>query len=50
MNRFALTMLVGFVALLMLSGIVYTFSKCGAKSFLLGSGAGYAALSGMCDE
>jgi hypothetical protein len=50
MNRFALAMLVGFVVLLMLSIIVFTFSKCGTKTFFLGNGATYAAATGMCDE
>ena len=50
MNRFALVMVTGFISVLMLSGLAYTFSKCGAKTFFLGSGAGYAAMSGMCDE
>ena len=50
MNRFAFIMMAGFVSVLILSNVAYTLSKCGAKSFLLGSGATYAALSGMCDE
>ncbi len=50
MNRFALVMMTSFIALLMLSSIAYTFSKCGPKAFLLGNGAFYAAMSGMCDE
>jgi hypothetical protein len=29
--------------------ITYTFSKCGAKAFLLGNGGLYAAASGLCD-
>ena len=50
MNRFALTMLIGFVAALMLSVLVFTFSKCGTTAFFLGNGATYAAATGMCDE
>lgn len=39
--------------LFMIFGIassVYTFSKCGMKSFFLGNGGFYAAMSGMCDQ
>lgn len=50
MNRFALAMLVGFVALIGLSVTVVTFQKCGWKTFLLGKSAGAAAMMGMCDE
>jgi hypothetical protein len=50
MNRLAVVMMVGFFALLGLSATFYTFSKCGTKAFLLGNGATYAAMSGMCDE
>jgi hypothetical protein len=28
---------------------VYTFKECGARAFLLGNGALYAAVSGMCE-
>ena len=38
MNRFALVMMTSFIAVLMLSSIAYTFSKCGPRAFLLGSG------------
>jgi hypothetical protein len=34
----------------MIFGISYTFSKCGAEAFFMGNGAGYAAISGMCDR
>jgi hypothetical protein len=50
MNRFALGMMISFVVLLMLSASAYTFSKCGWKALFLGNGAGFAAVSGMCDE
>lgn len=50
MNRFALTMLVGFVTLIGLSVTVFTFQKCGWNTFLLGNGAGMAAMTGMCDK
>jgi len=50
MNRFALIMLIGFFAALLLSVIVFTFSKCGTKAFFLGNGAINAAVTGMCDE
>jgi hypothetical protein len=50
MNRFALVMMAGFVALLGLSAAVYSFQKCGAKAFLFGNGALYAAASGACEE
>ena len=29
--------------------MVITIQKCGAKTFFLGNGATYAAMSGMCD-
>jgi hypothetical protein len=32
-----------------IAAFVYTFNKCGAKTFLLGNGGLYAAASGMCD-
>lgn len=50
MNRFAFVMMAGFVIMLMLSASAYTFSKCGWKALFLGNGAGFAAVSGMCDE
>lgn len=50
MNRFALFMMIGFVAILGLSVTVVTFQKCGWKTLLLGNGAGAAAMMGMCDE
>jgi hypothetical protein len=50
MNRFALSAMIGFVVLIVLSVTVVTFQKCGWKTFLLGNGAGAAALMGMCDE
>ena len=50
LNRFALVAMTGLIAVLMLSGLAHTFSKCGVKTFFLGSGAIYAAMSGMCDE
>lgn len=41
-----------FVVFLVLgiASAVFTFQKCGTRAFLLGNGAGYAALSGMCDQ
>lgn len=30
--------------------ITYAFSKCGVEALLLGDGAVYAAVTGMCDE
>lgn len=50
MNRFSVVMLIVFVALLWLSAVFYTFQKCGWKTFLLGNGAGAAAVMDMCDE
>lgn len=50
MNRFALTLMIAFVAVIGLSVTVVTFQKCGWKSFLLGNNAGMAAMTGMCDE
>jgi hypothetical protein len=32
-----------------LAAISFTFSKCGAKTFILGNGALAAAATGMCD-
>ena len=29
---------------------IFTFQECGARALLLGDGAMYAAVSGMCDE
>lgn len=50
MNRFAATMVVGFAVFLALSMAVFTFQKCGAYTFLLGKGAGMAAMTGVCDK
>jgi hypothetical protein len=50
MNRFALVMAVGFLALLIIGSIVFTFKECGARAFLFGNGALYAAASGACEE
>lgn len=41
---FVLTIAVG------VAGMAFTFSKCGSKALLLGSGAFAAAAMGMCDE
>lgn len=32
-----------------ISSMVFVLDKCGPKAFLLGDGAMYAAMSGMCD-
>lgn len=50
MNNFAFVAMAVFVAILLLSVVSYAFVKCGPKAFLLGNGAVYAAMSGMCDE
>lgn len=49
MNRFAIVMVVGFVTLLGLSALVFSFKECGWKTFLYGNGAVYAAATGACD-
>lgn len=50
MSRFAIAAVLGFVVLLGLSAVAGTFKECGWKALLLGSGAGMAAMAGMCDE
>jgi hypothetical protein len=43
-----------FIAVLLIivgvSSLVYTYSKCGNKTFFLGNGGVFAAASGMCDK
>ena len=50
MNRFALFMMVAFVALIGISVTVMTFQKCGWKTFLYGKSASLFAISGMCED
>ncbi len=50
MNRFAIVMMAGFVTLLGLGALAFSFSKCGWKTFLYGNGAVYAAATGACDK
>jgi hypothetical protein len=52
MNRTpAWTYVVGLVFLLMaITSIGFTWSKCGAKTLLLGNGGFYAAVLGLCEE
>lgn len=50
MNSFAFKMMAGFIAFLALSTLVFTFQKCGWNTFLLGNGAGMAAMTGVCDK
>jgi hypothetical protein len=50
MNRFAFFMMTGVIALIGLTVMITTFQKCGWKALLLGNGAVYAAMTGMCDE
>lgn len=50
MNRFALTLMAGFILLLGISSTVFVFKECGARAFLFGNGALYAAISGACEE
>jgi hypothetical protein len=38
-----------FAVVMGLSTLSYTWSKCGAKTFILGNGGFAAAATGMCD-
>lgn len=33
-----------------IAAAIFTFQECGAKALLLGNGAPYAAMTGMCDQ
>lgn len=50
MNRFALLMMIGFVALIGFSVTFVTFQKCGWKTFLYGKSASLVAISGLCED
>jgi hypothetical protein len=51
MNPLAFFAMVGFVLLLGIGTIAYTFSKCDQYAFALGEAAGMSVLiTGMCDK
>jgi len=49
MNRTLIAILIAVWAVIAISAIVYTFQQCGARTFLLGNGGFFAAMTGMCD-
>ena len=50
MARWIMGVCMVIAVVLALSASAYTFSKCGAKTFILGNGALAAAATGMCDQ
>ena len=49
MPRWIIGMWMVIAVVLGLAATSFTFSKCGAKTFILGNGALAAAATGMCD-
>jgi hypothetical protein len=49
MPNWIVVMLMVIALVLGLAAISFTFSKCGAKTLILGNGALAAAATGMCD-
>lgn len=49
MPNWIVVMLMVIFLVIGLGGVAFTFSKCGAKTFILGNGGLAAAATGMCD-
>lgn len=49
MPRWIFVMWIVLIMVLSLSALTYTWSKCGAKTLILGNGGFAAAVTGMCD-
>lgn len=49
MPNWIVVMLMVIFLVIGLGGVAFTFSKCGAKTLILGNGGLAAAATGMCD-
>lgn len=50
MNRFAMVMMIGFVAFIAISVTAVSVQKCGWKTFIFGKNTALAIMTGMCEE